>query len=268
MAFYRKVDDHYEMKVDQGRVVILSIGAGLLIALLFLVGILVGKTLWGTQPEELALLRAAQTPPEQAATSPVEFPEKTRYTFYQDVKRPAGEEEPPPPPPRPVETSEIPGPGALGTIIPKRPASELAGAVPTAAPTAVSPPVAPADAAVAAPEPEAPTEAKPQSRQGEKIPGKSVAVAEPAPVAEKPAQVSSGGAYAVQVCSYRERDKAAAVAKKLSDKGMAAEIVSARVNGQEWYRVRTGRFATKAEADRFNAESLKPKGFGGFIVPR
>ena len=67
----------------------------------------------------------------------------------------------------------------------------------------------------------------------------------------------------MQVCSYRERDKAAAVAKKLSDKGMNAEIVSARVNGQEWYRVRTGRFATKAEADRFNAESPETQGVRG-----
>ena len=46
MGLYRKLDDHYEVRIDQGRMALLGIGAALVLALVFLVGVVVGKSLW------------------------------------------------------------------------------------------------------------------------------------------------------------------------------------------------------------------------------
>jgi cell division septation protein DedD len=65
-------------------------------------------------------------------------------------------------------------------------------------------------------------------------------------------------AWAVQVNAYRQEKDAAGLAKKLKDKGYDAYVVSSRVKGRTWYRVRVGRLGTEEQAGELR-EALKTK---------
>ena len=56
--------------------------------------------------------------------------------------------------------------------------------------------------------------------------------------------------WSVQVGSYPQENDAKNVAKRLSDKGYDAYVVTAQVKGKSWHRVRIGRFPTKTEAEK------------------
>lgn len=128
MRSYRKVDDHFEIRMDGGRLVLLGVGAALVLVLVFLLGMLVGKGLWGgRRPAPLPLVEEpAPLPPVQPEV-PAKHPPK--YTFYEDLKKPdvAGipeadtpteepavpsmsEEEPAAPPPEPALEAKQPIP--------------------------------------------------------------------------------------------------------------------------------------------------------------
>lgn len=63
------------------------------------------------------------------------------------------------------------------------------------------------------------------------------------------------GQFTVQVSSWETREKADAEAAGLAAKGLAAFVEEGMVEGEMWYRVRVGRFATEVEAAR-EAERL------------
>lgn len=87
---------------------------------------------------------------------------------------------------------------------------------------------------------ETPTE-KLQEREGEKAGGEAQ---------EK--------VWTVQVNAYPLERDAKNLAKKLTDKGYDAYVVSAEIKGKSWYRVRVGRFATREDAKGLQ-ETLKTK---------
>ncbi|HET9455010.1 MAG TPA: SPOR domain-containing protein [Gemmatimonadaceae bacterium] len=88
----------------------------------------------------------------------------------------------------------------------------------------------------------------------------------PATQAAAPRQAAAGATvYSVQVAAYDSREAATRMADVLVSRGL-----DARVDGrQQPFRVRIGRFATRAEAVRLQ-QTLKSQGQGGFVtaVPR
>lgn len=110
-----------------------------------------------------------------------------------------------------------------------------------------SPPSTIADTARATPAPDAARKAVPAS------PAKA-----PAP---RPPATSRATFYSVQVAAYDSREAAARMADVLASRG-----VEARVDGTERpYRVRVGKFATRAEAVKA-AQTLKSQGQNGFVT--
>ncbi len=79
-----------------------------------------------------------------------------------------------------------------------------------------------------------------------KEPGKkgipSIAVS---PAATAP---SGAGRYTVQVSSWKSKGKANSQAQILSSAGFDSYVMDIEVNGEQWHRVRVGRYGTKGEA--------------------
>jgi cell division septation protein DedD len=82
-----------------------------------------------------------------------------------------------------------------------------------------------------------------------------------APAAETRDQVrerTDKSAWTVQVNAFPQEGDANRLAKRLTDKGYDAYVVTKNIRGKTWYRVRVGHFATRAEAKAMQ-EALKVK---------
>lgn len=122
---------------------------------------------------------------------------------------------------------------------------------PPAPPVPVQPePTAPAVAPAASPPPPPPV-ARPQAR-----------VIPPA----RPAPVSSGAHYAVQVGAFQDRASAERMAKSLKAKGLDAFVVAAQLRGGTWYRVRVGRYSGESDAQATYRRLAAEQGIRGMIV--
>jgi cell division protein FtsN len=219
MRAYRRVDDHYEFRVDGGRLAFLGVGAALVVLLVFLLGVLVGKTLWGGRRQIPPLPVANSAAPATDSVRPPEKPDpeppRPKYTFYEELKKPD-------PLPSPAPQTAPPQPTVRAQ--PERPP----------APTS---PVAPAPA--------------------------PVPKAEPAPASRPPAAV-----FTVQVGSFRDREAAVTLAKRVADQGVSAGVSEAFVAGRTWYRVQVGRFETRSDAETYYRKRLRAKGVQGFVTTR
>jgi DedD protein len=74
-----------------------------------------------------------------------------------------------------------------------------------------------------------------------------------------------GHRYTVQLASLGERARADAVIKGLRDQGYDAFVAEAVVGGKVYYRVRCGRFLTRAEAGQQARVLAKEAGLKGFV---
>ena len=60
-----------------------------------------------------------------------------------------------------------------------------------------------------------------------------------------------GGTYTIQIAAFRQREKAYALADKLTKQGYPARVASTtNEKGDSWHRVKVGRFNTREEAKR------------------
>jgi cell division septation protein DedD len=71
--------------------------------------------------------------------------------------------------------------------------------------------------------------------------------------------------YTVQLASLGERARADAVISGLRDQGYDAFVAEAVVGGKVYYRVRCGRFPTRAEAGQHAITLAKEAGLKGFV---
>lgn len=76
------------------------------------------------------------------------------------------------------------------------------------------------------------------------------------------------GPYTVQVVAYRTRTAAHATERKLRDAGFQAYVISLQANGRTTYRVRVGRFATRARAEQLAERLRKEHGLTPFVTTR
>jgi cell division septation protein DedD len=70
------------------------------------------------------------------------------------------------------------------------------------------------------------------------------------PAGTKAVGQTTGDSWFVQVGSYPEQKTAERIAKKLSDKGYDTIVVAADIQGKKHYRVRVGRLASRADAEK------------------
>jgi hypothetical protein len=90
------------------------------------------------------------------------------------------------------------------------------------------------------------------------------APAPPAPAAASSPEPTAQG-YAVQIAALNVRSDAEAIAKRLSNKGYSAYVVSPP-DGTSVYRVRVGKFPTKREADTIAAKLQKEEQFKPWVT--
>lgn len=87
-----------------------------------------------------------------------------------------------------------------------------------------------------------------------------------APPASAPqGQVPSGG-WSIQIASYPTRAEADAALTSLRDQGHEAYRVAALVDGQTWYRVRVGGFASKSKAETARSALAQTLGADDLIL--
>ncbi len=79
---------------------------------------------------------------------------------------------------------------------------------------------------------------------------------------------TTGDSWFVQVGSYPERKTAERIAKRLSDKGYDAFVVAADIHGKTHHRVRVGRLASRAEAEKLQRALRDKESLPRTIVAR
>lgn len=210
-----KVKDRFEFKLDSNRVFFLFAGLAAYSALLFVLGIVVGRS-------------GAKPPETQIASNPVMLPDE-RPTPQKIEDRLADAQ------PKATEEPEIPlkaiweldKPGAdqslNASITPTKPGATPSVAVATPKPAQTAAPAQTATPAVAAPTPE-----------------KTPAVA-----------ASSGdGKFTLQVIAYNDLKQAEDLESSLKKRGFDAYTVTAQVAGKGTvHRVRVGRYPSRASAE-------------------
>lgn len=88
----------------------------------------------------------------------------------------------------------------------------------------------------------------------------------PAPVSAAAFAEPAGTGMAVQVSAYRNRREAEAMAGRLAAKGYAAYIMAPAPGAPNLFRVRIGKFTTRADADRVVARLKREERLDPWIV--
>jgi cell division septation protein DedD len=83
--------------------------------------------------------------------------------------------------------------------------------------------------------------------------------------AQQPVSPAKGG-YTLQLASLEEKSKAEETMKKLINRGYDAYFYEVKVRGKTWYRVRSGRFATRDEAEEFAGKIFKETKMKGLVT--
>jgi cell division protein FtsN len=78
--------------------------------------------------------------------------------------------------------------------------------------------------------------------------------------------VSGKGLYTLQLASLAEKSKAEETMRKLINRGYDAYFYEVEVRGKPWYRVRSGRFATRDEAEEFAGKIFKETKLMGLVT--
>jgi cell division protein FtsN len=241
MRAYRKPEDRYELRIDSSRAALLGVGAGLVLLLVFLLGVLVGRGLWGGR--RMAPIPLAEQPREETAPPEVAPEARPKLTFYEDLKKPDTRSSAASAPVAPEPVASAPALETEAAAPP--PVPETA---PATRPTSARAEVKPPPARTSKPEPRPTPTQKPTPKPKPKL---------PAPL------------FTVQVGSFRDRSAAEDQAREVAaHQRVPAQVVRASAAGRTWYRVQVGRFQTRSEAEAHYRNQLKPKGIQGFVTVR
>lgn len=83
----------------------------------------------------------------------------------------------------------------------------------------------------------------------------------------KKTTIATNGSYTIQVASYKNLKDALAQIIFLDKKGISSYKVSVKINGDTWYRVRTGSFADSRAAG-YELTKLGDSGVNGMIIKK
>jgi cell division septation protein DedD len=258
-----RMREKYDLSLDSRQVVSLLIGAIVVLGAVFVLGVLVGKKLAGTQHADrgsdlLAALDHRTDALEKArAAPPLTFQEELTRTTPDDRHLAVPAKAPPATKPTtsPVPATATAAKSAPTAIAP--PAAVKSSPAPAAGAPA-SKPVATAPKSVPATSAASTEENAPDALAEAKSPATETVVTRATPAAAKPATpkppeaTASNGAFTLQLGASPNRDDAERQASRLREKGYAPYIVAAEVPGKgTWYRVRMGSFPTKDAATRY-----------------
>jgi cell division protein FtsN len=197
--------------------------------LVYLLGVYVGR---GTREhpvgveDRIVRLPVTSTPPPEGQRPKSE----SELTFYESLG--AGEHTASPPPTR------APAPGGSPPVTAPPPRAADAPASPPRTASVPPPPAAPPRAATVPPPAAPPRVAAPTSPPTTVPPPHTAAVPPP-----------SGGAWTVLAGPTRDRVEAEGLQRQLHAHGYDATLVRIARDGETWYRVQVGRFATATQAN-------------------
>jgi DedD protein len=217
-----RMKEKYDLSLDSRQVVSLLVAGVVVIGAVFVLGVLVGKKLAGSQhldrtPDLLSALDQKSAALERARAAPA-------LTFQEELTADAGSARASPPSAKAV-------------------AEKKAETTPKAPEPKAEPPRALADK-----KPDAP--AKPVDAGA--IATKSAPGAVTGPLAKAPDTSVPNGPWTLQLGASQNRDDAERMVSRLREKGYAPYIIAADVPGKgTFYRVRMGSFATKEAAGRY-----------------
>ena len=218
-----RMKEKYDLSLDSRQVVSLLVAGIVVLGAVFVLGVLVGKKLAGSQrsdraPDLLSALDQKSAALERARTAPA-------LTFQEELTADAG---------------------ASRAAAPK-PAVEKK---PDAAPKAAE---AKADTAKSQAEKKAELGGKPADAGA--AASRTASTTAPATAAAAPKATdppAAGGAFTLQLGASQNRDDAERMVSRLREKGYAPYIVTADVPGKgTYYRVRMGSFPTREAAGRY-----------------
>jgi DedD protein len=264
-----RMKEKFDLSLDNRQIVSLLIASIVVMGAVFVLGVVVGKKLAGnaqtaTAQDLLSAIDAKAEALEQVQQEPA-------LTFPDELTRRT--------PSEPALPSQPPAPAAKA-VAPKAPAAaEPAPQAPAEQPR--EPEEAPVQRLAEAPAPapvreeaprgkvaEAPVTARTAAPDG----GLKSAIAraqQQAPAASRPAGVSAGGTFTLQLSAYQARAEAERFAARLRDRGYAPYIVAAQVPGKgTWHRVRMGSFASKEAAARYLADFKRETQLAAFVTSR
>jgi cell division protein FtsN len=264
MDFFNR-EDRFELHLDHGRLVLVAIGVLLVGALLFLLGMLVGKSFLSTSTDAAARIDAATAesvvarPAEpKAAEKKVKKPE---YTFYENLGKPEGQGVEPLAAPRATPVAPITTKKANTTLIVPRAVGKTDAAKASEPVKAITAP------RLIPPVPPAPKAAAPK-KTAVKAAAKATAKKAVKPAELKRAPLNLATVFTIQVGSFQKRSMAENLVAQLMAKGIGSTVREVKLKGVLWYRVQVSEFATKNQARDYYAKKLKPKGIKGFILTR
>jgi DedD protein len=245
-----RMKEKWDLSLDSRQVGSLTIGALVVLGSVFVLGVVVGKGLAGSE-------QASEVPDLLTA---LDQKAKVSLTFQEELTRKA-----PPPPVEPRPAPVQPAPVQVAAARDPVPAPAPAPApepVPAPAPPAAA---QPAPVQISAeiggsrgPAPEVPT------RSGE-LKDAFARATQAAP----PAEASSDGAFTLQLSASQSRDEADRFAARLRERGYAPYIISVDVAGKgTWHRVRMGSFPSRDAAQRYLADFKRETQLDAFIAAR
>lgn len=211
-----RMKEKYDLSLDSRQVVSLLVAGIVVLGAVFVLGVLVGKKLAGSQrtdraPDLLSALDQKSAALERARAAPA-------LTFQEELTTDAGAAHAPP-----------------------------LKAVPEKKAEAAKPAEAKAEVAKTAPEKKADAPAK--SADAGPIAARTAPVAAQAKGSDA---TTASGPFTLQLGASQNRDDAERMVSRLREKGYAPYIVSAEVAGKgTFYRVRMGSFPTKEAASRY-----------------
>jgi hypothetical protein len=228
----------------------------------YVLGLYVGKGMRGGGGE---ITPRVSLPVEASVPAPPPVEAQAPLTFYDVLGSREGGAPPKPPAdargPQPSGVSEQKLPASAGP--PATPPAEVATSAPAAAPVA-APPVAAAAASGAAAMAERPAAIQlPPGKPATPAPP-AVAAVPPAAATALPPQAASGR-WTVYANPSRDRLAVEHERAALRAKGYPAEVVTLRRDGDTWYRIRVGRYATQTQAEDASRR-LRSDGVGHAFV--
>ncbi|MGC3998490.1 MAG: SPOR domain-containing protein [Anaeromyxobacter sp.] len=238
-----RVRERFELALDGRQIAGLVVGALVVVGVAFGLGVNVGKHLTAAEVAaarsgDLQRLDAGATARPVAAT-----PRPGEITFVTAL--PAQKPQTPPP----AEKKPIPPPLAAGT----GPSAPAAPAAPFTAPAPVQA-TPPPD--VVAPRSEEAAAVAAQAPPSEVIPGR----------AALPSVASAArGSWSVQVASVQGKAEADKIADRYRRLSPWVEVADIPGKGR-YYRVRTGRFATREDAERYRQDVARETGLKAIVT--
>lgn len=284
MADARRIDERIEFSLTSRSAVALVTGGGLVLVLVFALGVMLGRQL--ARPPTAVRPLAQATAPEKADGKKDDeavaftFHERLVYEPESPLRKAAKPRDPPPPPPtqpavartkpevvvvrgdgyepaveravepaaEPVAERKSPGVSARNA------APEDDSPVPAAQPEISQPDVSP-DVVAAAPAPKAVA-----------APPTPTSPATTTPVPPPPSAAGGEARWSVQFGAAPNREDANRLLEQLRSKGVPAYIVEVDLPDKgRFFRVRAGRFADKSAADELLDEA-RAAGFDGLVM--